>query len=200
MSAGDERAERLPREQTLADKSVLLRLMTQSDQEPMLRFASALPDHDLLFLMRDITQPAVIRKWLDEVQSGRMIGLVAEGNNRFLGTATVIPSDEPWSTHVGELRVLVSVDMRGTGLGTVLVQEAFASALDLGMERLVVRMTPDQKGAIAVFEGLGFRPEGVLRDHVRDLRGKKHDLLVMGHDVRGFQAVLGAYGFTDALS
>ncbi|KAF0804549.1 hypothetical protein A6D6_03011 [Alcanivorax xiamenensis] len=195
-----ESAERLPREQVLAGESVVLRLMTKSDQEPMLRFAFNLPDHDLLFLMRDITQPAVIRKWLDEVESGRMMGLVAESGSRFMGTATVIPSDEPWSPHVGELRVLVSVDARGTGLGTVLVQEAFAAALNLGMERIVVRMTPDQKGAIAVFEGLGFRPEGILRDHVRDLRGKKHDLLVMGHDVRGFQGVLGAYGVTDALS
>ena len=43
-------------------------------------------------------------------------------------------------------------------------------------------MTPDQKGAPSrAFEGTGASaPEGLMRNHVRDLSGEKHDLLVMG--------------------
>ena len=44
-------------------------------------------------------------------------------------------------------------------------------------------MTVDQTGAIAIFEGLGFKAEALLRDHVRDKTGKKHDIVVLGHNV-----------------
>jgi RimJ/RimL family protein N-acetyltransferase len=58
-------------------------------------------------------------------------------------------------------------------------------------------MTLDQKGAIAVFEELGFRPEALLRDHVRDGDGVKHDITILGHDVERFHAQMEAYGLTD---
>jgi RimJ/RimL family protein N-acetyltransferase len=89
--------------------------------------------------------------------------------------------------------------MRGKGLGRLLTQEAFALALELGIEKMVAQMTVDQKGAIAVFEGMGFRPEALLRDHVKDREGKKHDLLVLSHDVARFQSQMDAYGVSEAL-
>ena len=88
--------------------------------------------------------------------------------------------------------------MRGKGLGR-LTQEAFALALELGIEKMVAQMTVDQKGAIAVFEGMGFRPEALLRDHVKDRERKKHDLLVLSHDVARFQSQMDAYGVGEAL-
>jgi RimJ/RimL family protein N-acetyltransferase len=104
-----------------------------------------------------------------------------------------------WSPHVAELRVLVSEAMRGKGLGRLLTQEAFAIALGLGIEKIVAQMTVDQKGAIAVFEGMGFRPEALLRDQVKDRDGRKHDLLILAHEVAKFQAQMDAYGVTKAL-
>lgn len=58
-------------------------------------------------------------------------------------------------------------------------------------------MTLGQKGAIAVFESLGFRPEALLRDHVKDREGKKHDLLVFSHEVARFAAQRAAYGVAE---
>ena len=46
-------------------------------------------------------------------------------------------------------------------------------------------MTPDQKGARATFERLGFRAEALLQDFVVDHSGRTRDLLVMGYDVTG---------------
>jgi len=59
-------------------------------------------------------------------------------------------------------------------------------------------MTLDQKGAIATFEGLGFRPEALLRDQVKDREGNKHDLLVLSHEVARFESQLAAYGVSEA--
>jgi RimJ/RimL family protein N-acetyltransferase len=63
----------------------------------------------------------------------------------------------------------------------------------------VAQMTVDQKGAIAVFEGMGFRPEALLRDHVKEREGNKHDLLVLSHHVVRFQSQMDADGVSEAL-
>ena len=70
--------------------------------------------------------------------------------------------------------------------------------LDLGLEKLTVRMTLDQDRAITVFEEMGFKSEALLKDHVKDRAGKNHDLLVLSHDVAGVQSKMQAYGMDEA--
>jgi L-amino acid N-acyltransferase YncA len=187
-----------PREIDLKGSRVTLRLMSGSDGSVALAFARALPAHDLLFLRRDITQPEAIEIWLNGIARGRITSVLAESGGQVQGYATVDRGELSWSPHVAELRVLVSAAMRGKGLGRLLTQEAFAIALGLGIEKIVAQMTVDQKGAIAVFEGMGFRPEALLRDQVKDRDGRKHDLLILAHEVAKFQAQMDAYGVTKA--
>jgi RimJ/RimL family protein N-acetyltransferase len=189
-----ELANRYPREVRIGDGSVTLRYMTDKDREAALTFARSLPAHDLLFLRRDITRPEVIDYWLNQIERGRIVSLLAETGGKVVGYATVDRGDLSWSPHVAELRVMASEAMRGKGLGQILTQEAFAIALGLGIEKVVAQMTVDQKSAINAFEGLGFRPEAMLRDHVKDREGKKHDLVIMAHDVEKFHAQAEAYG------
>ncbi len=56
--------------------------------------------------------------------------------------------------------MVISTDVRGLGVGRALSSETFALALSIRLEKLVVQMTVDQTGAIAIFEGLGFRAGG----------------------------------------
>ncbi len=152
-----------------------------------------------MFLRRDITRPESIDLWVRGIERDRIITLLAERDGSVLGYATIDRGDLDWSRHVAELRVLVSPAMRGKGLGRVLTGEAFAIGLELGIEKMVAQMTVDQKGAVAVFEAMGFRPEALLRDHVKDRDGKKHDLLILSHEVAKFQAQREAYGVREAL-
>jgi len=188
-----------PRTIKLNDQSLNLRYMTPADASVALAFARALPAHDLLFLRRDITQPEAINIWLNGIERGRITSVLAEADGAVQGYATVDRGELSWSPHVAELRVLVSEAMRGKGLGRLLTQEAFAIALSLGIEKMVAQMTIDQKGARAAFEGMGFRPEALLRDQVKDREGRKHDLLILAHEVAKFQAQMDAYGVTKAL-
>jgi L-amino acid N-acyltransferase YncA len=188
-----------PRTANLNGIAVTLRYMTSADASLALAFARALPPHDLLFLRRDITQPETIDIWLKGIERGRITSVLAESDGAVQGYATVDRGDLSWSPHVAELRVLVSEAMRGKGVGRLLTQEAFAIALGLGIEKIVAQMTVDQTGARAVFEGMGFRPEALLRDQVKDREGRKHDLLILAHEVAKFQAQMDAYGLTKAL-
>ncbi len=47
-------------------------------------------------------------------------------------------------------------------------------------------------------EGLGFRGEASLRNHVKATDGSKHDIALLGHDVARVQSQMEAYGLTDA--
>ena len=105
-----------------------------------------------------------------------------------------------WSPHVGEIRMVVSPDVRGQGVGRALLQETFNIALNAVLEKLSVQMTVDQKSAIALFEGLGFKAEALLRDHVRGVDGNKHDIVMLGHHVAQVQAQMEAYGLAQGLS
>ncbi|MBV8095240.1 MAG: GNAT family N-acetyltransferase [Acetobacteraceae bacterium] len=177
---------------------VEIRYMAPADQEAVLGFARALPGHDLLFLPRDITQPKVLAAWAREIESGSMLSLLGLQNGKIVGCATLVRDPLSWSSHVGELRVVVSADMRGKGLGRLLIQECFGLALDQGLEKITAQMTVDQRGAINVFETIGFRAEGLLRDQVKDRNGNKFDIAILSHDARRFQAQAEAYGLTDA--
>jgi L-amino acid N-acyltransferase YncA len=194
-----ETSRTYPREAQLKGGAVTLRSMTPADRDVALAFARSLPAHDILFLRRGITQPDAIDIWLSGIERGRITSVLAERDGVVQGYATVDRGELSWSPHVAELRVLVSAEMRGKGLGRVLTQEAFAIALGLGIEKIIAQMTVDQKGAIAVFQGMGFRPEALLRDHVKDREGRKYDLLILAHEVAKFQSQMDAYGITKAL-
>jgi hypothetical protein len=45
---------------------------------------------------------------------------------------------------------------------------------------------------------MGFRGEALLRDHVKDRSGTKHDLVILSHDVARFQSQMEAYGLGEA--
>src|SRR6202012_5643835 len=104
-----------------------------------------------------------------------------------------------WSPHVGEIRMVVSLDVRGQGVGRALSQETFAVALGAGLGKLSVQMTVDQQAAIALFESLGFKAEALLRDHVRDVDGKTPDIVLAGHNIAQFGAQLETYDLPEAV-
>jgi L-amino acid N-acyltransferase YncA len=192
-------ALKLPRQAALSDGTeIKLRVLGRTDFEVFFAFTSSLPAHDLLFLRTDITNAAVLADWFDNIDLGRIVTVVAERDGKIVGYGSLHLSAAPWSQHVGELRVLIDGSMRGKGLGRALTGAVFAQALDRGIEKMVAQMTIDQKGAIATFEELGFKPEALLVDHVKDREGRKHDLLVYSHDVHGFHAQMDAYGVSDA--
>src|ERR1700748_228154 len=170
------------------------RLMSAADEPAVLDFAQKLPTHDLLFLPRNISEPKVLSAWVKEIERGAITSLLAVKEGRVVGSGTLVRDPHSWSPHVGELRMVVSLDVRGQGVGRALSQETFALALGAGLEKLSVQMTVDQRAAIALFESLVFRAEALLRNHVRDVDGKTHDIVVLGHNIAQFAAQMEAYG------
>jgi RimJ/RimL family protein N-acetyltransferase len=189
---------RLPRTLALDGESIELRAMSAADEAAVIAFAQAVSTHDLLFLARDITHPKVVKAWIRDIEAETITTLLAWRGDRIIGCAAIVRDRLAWSGHVAEIRVVLLENMRGKGLGRQLTEEAFATALAAGAEKISARMTLDQKGATAVFEGLGFTIEALLRDQVKDRDGRRHDILILSHDVARTSAQHEAYGLGEA--
>lgn len=170
---------------TLVDKQVTFRLQERKDLEAFLRFARALPENDLLFLSFDITDRAAMEQRMQNIENNKVVTVLAEVEGEFVGYASLTYNQLQWTRHLGEIRVMVSPEMRGHDLGRMLVNEVFLIAQELNLRKLIVRMTIEQQRAVKIFEHLGFKPEALLADHVIDRKGQTHDLILMSHDVTG---------------
>jgi L-amino acid N-acyltransferase YncA len=187
-------APKYPQDVTLGGKSYHIRRMGDADGEAVRQFAVSLPPHDLLFMRRDITKAEGIGRWVDALRRGAMHTLLCEDEQGIVGYSSIHLTELDWSAHVADLRVQIGQRARGGGLGRYMTREAFNLALSLGIEKVVARMTTDQASARALFQELGFTPEALLKDEVRDRNGEYHDLLIMACNVETFISQRHAFG------
>jgi hypothetical protein len=73
------------------------------------------------------------------------------------------------------------------------------AAVDRALAKLVVEVISDQAALIGMFRALGFEPEALLADHVRDRTGEIRDLMVLANDVESQFSAMTAAGITDQL-
>ncbi|QQS39667.1 MAG: GNAT family N-acetyltransferase [Acidobacteriota bacterium] len=167
-------------------EEMTLRLMTAEDGPAMLEFARALPEDDLLFLAVDITDERAVDDWIRRLKDKIIHTILVEKDGRLVGHGSLIHEEQVWTRHLGGMILLLAPEVRGKGLGHILAGELFRYAEDLGLRKIVARMAADQKGAIQVFEKLGFKAEALLTDCVIDRNDMTHDLIIMSYDVTGF--------------
>jgi L-amino acid N-acyltransferase YncA len=166
------------------------------DDEPAVeRFIARIPEGDRTFFKEDVTDPDVVAFW---ARRGGVTNVALVGDE-VVGYGAVIPL-QGWSSHVGEVRVIVDPDRRREGVGRALGRRAVLTALDLGLEKLVVEVIADQEPTIAMFRSLGFDPEALLEDQVRDQAGELHDLMILGLSVEESVASLERTGISEGLA
>ena len=174
------------RELKLSDgRHVSLRLMEATDKQKILSFAQSLPPDDLLFLRTDITEPSLVNEWIGNLEKGTTVTLLAEVDGKLAGYASLHLDQARWTRRVGEIRLQVGVPYRGAGLGKQLAAQVFRLGQARGLKKMAAMMTPDQAGARAAFEKIGFSVEALLQDWVVDRKGRPRDLLIMSHDLEG---------------
>ena len=180
----DDLAFRYPTNDLLRDgTAVVFRPVTSSDRDSLIGFAQALEEEDLLFLREDITSPAVVDDWLADVETGETFTVIAEVGDRIVGYGSLHTEPARWTRHVGEIRINVHPDYRGTGLGGLLAGEIRAVAPAFGIRTLSAQMPVDQLTARTVFERLGFRIQAILPGWVTDREGRDLDLLIMATEL-----------------
>ena len=162
---------------------VPLRLMGREDKDSVHLLARNLPQEDLLFLRFDITHSANVDAWIESIEKGRTITVLAEPDGTLEGYASLHLSSARWTRKIGELAINVAPEWQSRGLGEGLCMELLALAEVLGLRKVAAQMIADHKGARALFERLGFQVVAFLPNWVEDRDGQFRDLLVMVYEL-----------------
>lgn len=171
-----------------------IRQLEQRDSERIERFLARVPEGDRTFFKENVDAPEVVEAW---ARPGAARAIAVD-DDRVVGYMAVVPL-QGWSSHVGEVRVIVDPDSRGKGIGRALARHAVLEALSLGLTKMVVEVVADQEATIAMFRSLGFDPEALLAEHVRDQAGDLRDLMILSHSVEESWASMNASGIAGSL-
>jgi RimJ/RimL family protein N-acetyltransferase len=173
-----------PKEITLRDNStVILRPLVKEDEQALIAFFQGLKEEDRLYLRDDVTDPAVIRGWMENIDYERVLPILALDGKTIVADATLHRDPHGWMRHVGQIRMSVAGSHRGRGLARIMAAEVFRQAVASGLDKLNAEMLTIQKNAQRVFTRLGFKEEAVLKEQAVDVNGQKHDLIIMSNDV-----------------
>ncbi len=163
---------------------------------PLQDFFRRVPEADHASFAEDVFEPGLVQSWLTDTRARRAVGV---DGGTVVGYVAVLPL-VGWSSHVGSLRVVVDPATRGKGVGRALARHGLLSSLELGLTKTVVEVVADAVPAIGMFEAIGFEPEALLRDHVRDKHGTLRDLVVLAHLVDGTWSGMATVGIEEALT
>ena len=150
------------------------------DTQALHEFFADVPATDRTFFKADVADPAVAQAWVSDQRSIRR--LAVEDGGCIVAFAALTPGVER-SSHVADLTLVVRARARGRGVGRTLAREMLLEAVRHGFKKVTVDIAADSTGAISMFQGLGFVPEALLRDHLCDPNGDLHDLVVLAHAV-----------------
>lgn len=172
---------------------VLIRPLKRDDVERSLAFFQALPEEDLKYLRADVTQRESVERRIREMESGECDRLVAVVDDKIVADGALEMTDRAWTSHVGELRLIVAREYQRKGLGMLMAHELYTLAASCKLEQVMVTMMRPQIAARNIFRKLGFREEVVLPDHVRDRDGESQDLILMRCDLEALWRELDAF-------
>jgi RimJ/RimL family protein N-acetyltransferase len=162
---------------------VVLRQFVAEDRDALMAFFQRLPAEEIATMRDDVTNPHVVDSWIKSMDPRRIYSIVAETGEKIIGDATLMMKTGGWHRHVGEIRLAVEESFRMQGLGLLMSSELVSVALQFNLDKLVAEVMREQIKVISMLERLGFHKEAELRDHIMDLGGRKHDLVILTHFV-----------------
>jgi ribosomal protein S18 acetylase RimI-like enzyme len=113
-----------------------------------------------------------------------------------VGILVIVPG-VAWSRHVAQLRIVVDPARRRRGIGRALARRGLVEAVSAGRTKLLAEVLADDDAAVALFTAVGFDPEALLKDHVRDHSGTMRDLLLLSHFVDDAWATMATTGLDE---
>jgi putative acetyltransferase len=173
--------EEYPKQVTLPDGAGLtLRPMNRDDQYALYSFFISLPEENRRWLGNDVTDRKLLEKWARNLNYDRVLPILAEADGRVVGNATLHFHTFGWGRHIAEVRVTITPEFQGRGLGALLLQELSRLAAGHKVKKLLARIVTTQRPVIKAFEKAGFGLVAELKNYVKDVHQKRYaDIALM---------------------
>jgi len=163
---------------------ILLRPMTADDESGLVGLFKRIPVEERQYFREDVTQPAVIRGWIRNLDYRRVLPLLAFQGERVVADATLHRDTGGWSRHLGKVRLTLDPEFRRQGLSRLLIQEFLELSTSLDVAILEAEILEAQTDAASLFEEMGFQCVATLPQHAIDLSGRVHDLRLYAQMIR----------------
>ncbi len=172
---------------------VLIRELRKDDIGRSHAFFRALPKEDRAYLRVDVTRREVVERRIKAMESGEVSRLAALVGDEIVADGSLEREILDWKKHIAELRLIVAHSFQRKGLGLLMARELFGLAASQKVEEILVRIMAPQVGALSIFKRLGFHQDAILHDYVKDIDGKKQDLILMRCDLESLWQKLGDF-------
>lgn len=159
-------------------KRVLLRPLLDEDRQRLFKLFSEASEDDTRFLKDEVKKPEIVDRWIDNLDYGRVLPLVAYCDDRLVGDVALYRGTKT-VRHVGEIRIFLASDFRGVGLGSKMLQEMFEVAKKIDLKFLKAEVILDQLKVVKAFRRLGFDLRCTLDDYFLRKDGVTHDIALM---------------------
>ena len=167
-------------------RRIIVRQAQLADSEGFLRYGQEVFKDDRYFLT---TQEEAKEWWSIEKTTERIKGyvdqkgkvlLVAVVNGMIVGQIQVECGAKRRTRHVGQIGMSILDEYRGIGVGTALMESIIAWAKEDGIiEKLALSVFATNKGAIGLYEKMGFEEEGREIRRIRLAKRKYVDTVLM---------------------
>jgi ribosomal protein S18 acetylase RimI-like enzyme len=175
-----------------------LRPIQSADLALIAEFFVRVPERDRTFFNEDVLDPAVVEGFLRPHEGDQRL-ILLDDDGTVVGWLALF-GGVGWSHHVARIGLVVDPAARGRGLGKQLAREGLVRGLQAGYSKLVVEIIAEERPAIGMFQAIGFQIEALLLDHVRDLTGTVHDLVVLAHHADQARSEMEAIGLETELA
>ena len=167
--------------------SVVLRPLVRDDTRALKSFFAMERPREEWFLRKDLTDPGIFDQWIENLDYGPDLPIVAvrEDNGEIIGSLILSFAPAGFNRQLAHLTVTVHPAYHWLNVGTWLIHDGIEVAICCGIEQVVADCVADLEGSFAhVSRELGFRNVQTLKRYVRASQGKFRDLLVMTKNLR----------------
>lgn len=154
---------------------VLLRPLTADDRQALIDLFAPVSPEDQRYFRTDITDPAIVGSWVDNIDYNHVLPIVAVIGDRIVGDAT-LHFHNGTKRHIAEARIFLGKDFRHRGLGGRMLQALIDIAKRRDLYMIEVEVVADQHHILRAFQSAGFVLKCTFEDYFMLPDGELHDL------------------------
>ncbi len=143
---------------------VLLRPLTHEDRQALIDLFAPTSADDRRYMRHNVNDPAVVGRWIDELDYDKVLPLVAVISDRIVGNATLHFFEGP-ARHRAEVRIFLNKEIRRRGVGSRMLLAITELAKRRSIYMVEAQIISDQTNVIKSFQKLGFELKCVLDDY-----------------------------------
>ena len=160
VAAPQGRSEGHPR-QARGSPSLEIRASRVADANGLRRVLDAVACERRHLALLEAPPVEAIQRFIESIASTPSVQLVALDGERIVGWCDIIADARESFRHSGVLGMGLLARYRGKGLGRALLRETVSASARGGITRVELEVFASNTQAIALYEGFGFRHEGV---------------------------------------